>query len=158
MITQAFKGYLVNYIKLSCFFWFSPVSWNTSLSKIEFIREKKRRNVFHVMRAILTLYILGMVWHALDGDSSTDLKLQAVAIIAFFVFILILTWIWSMAVSPVQLFNSFSKFEDYLIKGNKFAENNLRCPTCIDSDRNRFWQFSLSTHVDNSQISHNFFA
>lgn len=56
-----------------------------------------------------------MAWHVQTGG--TDLKLQSTPIIMGFVFALFLTWIWSVEISPVQLFNSLTNFENYLIKG-----------------------------------------
>ncbi|OXA49221.1 hypothetical protein Fcan01_16025 [Folsomia candida] len=116
MITQIFKSYRVNYIKISCFLWCSPVFWNSARSKIEFVREKKRKNVVHVQRIIFTLYVMGMVRNVISGDASTDVKFQSMAMIPTFVSVMFTMWIWGLDISPSQFFNSLSKFELYLIK------------------------------------------
>lgn len=117
MLTQVFRKYLVNCIKISYFLWFSPVVWNSARSKIEFVGEQKRRNVSQGQRVFFSLYVFGMVYHVVAGDAPADLKLQAMAIIPIFVVVLVLTWIWSRQISSLQLFNSLSKFEDYLVRG-----------------------------------------
>ncbi|OXA49512.1 hypothetical protein Fcan01_16030 [Folsomia candida] len=91
------------------------VVWNSVRCKIEFVKEKKRKNVAHVQRVVFTLYVLGMVRVVLSEDTSTDHKLQSMAIIPVFVTTLFLAWIWSRHISQLQLFNSLSKFEDHLI-------------------------------------------
>jgi hypothetical protein len=117
MFSQNFLPYLKFHLNFGNFFGINIVNFCPLTKKFVISSSKKRREFYRLNILLHLLHLLALFLNLCVGPLTTLKKLQGAIFCSIEFVSLVLRWDLNLDLGPVQLINSFIKFEENLLKG-----------------------------------------